>query len=385
VETKVTGYLRYEPGTEKIEMYRIDKNKKKRKVSSIERFLGKNKVSLFSNNEVFLDFFSSKNKSLTKREIGFALYVRKAEEFVGWDLYARETKKHDGWNLARELIRYFQNPGVEILSKLDLLCLVDTEEVNLKGRNPKEVIQLPPLGIKVLRSNIAGLNSHSQIDAFVKTLKSQMHKVHSLEDGKRLLEIVSLARYSHRKIPQILDAGYSIKELETYIERADQYQAINTMETIELLSDYVRMSQTLGLPFEKYPKSLKKSHDLITRDFNLHMGNNEEEIRLNIPKKYEKVSDDFLVIAPEKSIEVLKEGKVLRHCVGSYIPKIVKGNSHILFVRRAENKEKPFFTIEVDPFEKAIVQVKGAHNRPPFAEVKKFLRKWSKEKNLNMA
>jgi hypothetical protein len=61
--------------------------------------------------------------------------------------------------------------------------------------------------------------------------------------------------------------------------------------------------------------------------------------------------DDFIIMTPKDFSEFQFESKKLNHCVGwndRYLKKHVKGISMIFFMRRKEEPDKPFFTIEVD-------------------------------------
>lgn len=58
---------------------------------------------------------------------------------------------------------------------------------------------------------------------------------------------------------------------------------------------------------------------------------------------------DFCVIAPQKSVDLIKEGQKMHHCVGSYIDKVVKNQTYICFVRNKENPEQPYITCEIHP------------------------------------
>lgn len=56
---------------------------------------------------------------------------------------------------------------------------------------------------------------------------------------------------------------------------------------------------------------------------------------------------DLCVVIPACNAELVREGEVLRHCVGSY------GNSHIagkpiFFVRRYRRPERPYYTLNID-------------------------------------
>ncbi|MBR3242254.1 MAG: PcfJ domain-containing protein [Bacillus sp. (in: Bacteria)] len=60
--------------------------------------------------------------------------------------------------------------------------------------------------------------------------------------------------------------------------------------------------------------------------------------------------------------ELLNEGRVLHHCVGSYVDQILSGNSYIIFLRKSQAPQVPFVTINVSASKKSIIQIHGVNN-----------------------
>lgn len=61
--------------------------------------------------------------------------------------------------------------------------------------------------------------------------------------------------------------------------------------------------------------------------------------------KYEEA--EFSVIIPNNVSEIALEGVKLHHCVSSYIDSVCNGSTVILFVRRIDDINTPFYTLEV--------------------------------------
>ena len=65
-------------------------------------------------------------------------------------------------------------------------------------------------------------------------------------------------------------------------------------------------------------------------------------------KKYAYADEDYLVIAPQNTFDIIKEGRMLHHCVGNdgagerYYDRIERRESFIMFLRRAEEPEDPY-------------------------------------------
>lgn len=120
--------------------------------------------------------------------------------------------------------------------------------------------------------------------------------------------------------------------------------------------------------------------------------NKEEQERLNKlaaklydqrKEKFEYADDNFSIVVPEEMNKITKEGVYLHHCVGGYISRVAEGSTNILFLRRNEEIEIPFFTIEVNNHNE-IIQIHGLYNRwlgnEPNAV--KFVINWIHEKGI---
>ncbi|MEE1176187.1 MAG: PcfJ domain-containing protein, partial [Paludibacteraceae bacterium] len=69
-------------------------------------------------------------------------------------------------------------------------------------------------------------------------------------------------------------------------------------------------------------------------------------------KEFELVDEVYSVICPEQITSLLLEGRTLHHCVGSYINSVAGGNEYILFLRKTDDIDTPFFTINILPNKK---------------------------------
>lgn len=134
-----------------------------------------------------------------------------------------------------------------------------------------------------------------------------------------------------------------------------------------------------------YPKNFKQAHDLaldIVHDKNF----NEGELP-QIARQYEKYSNlysyedkDFCIMPPVRHNDLKNEGKTLCHCVATYAKKVATEKTIILFIRKTSEKEKPYFTLELNSVTLRIEQCRGFENCSYPNEVKKFMDKWYKTK-----
>ena len=87
--------------------------------------------------------------------------------------------------------------------------------------------------------------------------------------------------------------------------------------------------------------------------------------------------DGLMIVLPQSVDDIVAEGKALAHCVGGYAERHFKGQTTILFLRKTEEPDKPFYTMEINKTGK-IQQCYGYRNntannpKPP--EIKAFER-----------
>ena len=137
-------------------------------------------------------------------------------------------------------------------------------------------------------------------------------------------------------------------------------------------------------------------HDNIVGLYNLQaeMGRAERE-RINREKfeklqkkrieKYEDVSSDdtFIIKVPRSTTEITSEGQMLRHCVGGYTNSYAQGYTNIVFLRRKDMPNTPFYTIEVTNTG-YVVQIHGKCNQwlGNNTEAIAFVYKWITERGF---
>ena len=81
-----------------------------------------------------------------------------------------------------------------------------------------------------------------------------------------------------------------------------------------------------------------------------------------------------MIVAPVEVQEILNEGKALHHCVGSYVDKVIKGETAILFIRNINDPETPFYTLEYRKGQ--IIQCRGNRNDETTNEIDEFTTAW---------
>lgn len=180
--------------------------------------------------------------------------------------------------------------------------------------------------------------------------------------------------------------------LKSYLtEETTIYQGIeNHVDAWKTLSDYIRMSEEMGVPYQLCPKSLKLQHDLAARNYRLVLSEQEkaEFVAVVDEEEYKRLawtSKDrkWAVLIPADPEDLIMEGKNLSHCVGSYIGKVNKKETKICFLRRMENLTKPVLTLTVNP-ESVCTTYLGFGNRNATEEEYNALQEWAKDRGLEI-
>lgn len=208
----------------------------------------------------------------------------------------------------------------------------------------------------------------------------------------------SLKSVDSRMTPQQV-MNYIIRQKET------QYRAMAPAEVLDQWNDYLSMCRAAGknLADEMVyrPKELKRRHDEILvyeqkAKILQDMERNPEEKRkyademaakfpgaeenLKAAKpKYEYRNEEYLILVPDRLVEIVREGSALHHCASAserYFERLMSKETCICFLRRTEEPDIPFYTIEVEPNGTIRQHRSYLDEEPGIEEIREFLREW---------
>ena len=156
--------------------------------------------------------------------------------------------------------------------------------------------------------------------------------------------------------------------------------------------DYLQLAAGLGYNLDDdwilYPKNLKERHDQLTEEQNERKVELEKEaddkkdrkLKRTIKRKgwtrYEMETEELLIRLPECAHEIRKEGNAQHHCVATYMDRMVAGETCILFIRKKEEPDKSYYTVEVRDDE--VIQVRGKYNVAPSEDIEEFMKIFKK-------
>ena len=306
--------------------------------------------------------------------------------------YALRQKKIDP---GKYLYLWQTYPVLEQIVKAGLFQLVDdileyraTDAIKRKGRKPTEFLSVTKKEFRRLRDMNGGAKE-------LKWLQFEKSSGRIIKDE----EIYWMAKeeLEPKDLQFVLDR-MSICQVRHYLVKQSEKSGDDISHILQVWKDYLSMAGKLRL--DVYDSIIYRASDLQRRHSEavIQMEEKKKEIRrreleekyvgfqeqlIALKEKYEFSAGEYQIVAPKSIDDILYEGDTLHHCVNktdNYFDRIASKESYILFLRKKENPEVPFYTLEVEP--DGIIRQKRAEfdrQNKDIDEVTSFLRLWQKE------
>lgn len=288
---------------------------------------------------------------------------------------------------VKALLAYANNPALEMYAKAGLKNLVWTMiqkegKTKLVNRRAKTLYSQLRIENKVAFHRF----QKSEGDTFLLQIlqKEKKRKIKFTDEQIEFLRRRDREWRGTQKVEYLL----RFMTLQKLMNRVQKYIAqgdyIVENQVVGAYHDYLEMREDLGYDMTNeiylYPKNLKEKHDQMVeekrgREDELHetkMNIKYPKIEMQYNKLFEKYgfTDECYVIRPAMNAgEIVKEGRDLHHCVGreTYLSKHNSGQTVILFLRKAETPNVPYYTIEIR--DKEIIQWYGIRDTKPDKEI----------------
>lgn len=254
-----------------------------------------------------------------------------------------------------------------------------------------------------------------------------INRIRSLNGGEKYVDWMQMSDETGEKIPQETLAWLvenelcrselkdfagrmSLTKIMNYVKKqqAGGYTGRTARGVLEQWRDYLDMCRTEKKNLQDdmvfRPRELKRRHDEITAEINKRKMIEEmkrskkrakeeaermrekfpgaEEILREMKTRLEYRNADYMIIVPERLVDITTEGAALHHCVGTsdrYFERIRNHETYICFLRKASEPDVPYYTIEVEPGG-TVRQHRGYLDEEPEIElVKPFIREWQRE------
>ena len=147
--------------------------------------------------------------------------------------------------------------------------------------------------------------------------------------------------------------------------------------------DYVSWLAHLGYntndEYYLLPKDLVSAHDKLLKEKQEY---DKEQERIRVKKESEAISrivkklkasldkNGKMQIRSKKYLAYIEEGRYNHNCVGTYVSRVAKGSTMLIFIRKLDDLDTPFYTMEFKNGQ--IVQCRGIHNKGAEGDVLTF-------------
>ncbi len=293
----------------------------------------------------------------------------------------------DEYDAANAIVRYLSDflkyPAIELLEKAGFECLVQDR---MRGRKTKHINIRAKSLRKILRMNGAEVRYLQGTNPTVREIEN-IYMVRKYWPQAKIEDIQELAEVfprfiDERIVKRIAKFARIDKVMKMLLENN---RATGRTMTLTDYSDYLEWVIRMGLRKDKrtiYPKDFQAAHD----ELMAKMHEEEDRPVLDRFRKSQRIitgmtgpfTADGILIRPASSPnELRRESSELHHCVRTYVAKVAEGRTSILFIRKEEEPDRPWYTLELDLYGN-VVQCRGEHNCGYPPEVDAFIKKWMK-------
>lgn len=327
------------------------------------------------------------NTQLDKDLEGTCMKYSCAKEFLDWLAEKNMDPRYNTspWIVDRYFNSYRKYPWIEQLIKCGFIALADemlTNDKIDKSKIKMERTICETLGITKNMFNI--LKKQSE----VKYRDIEIMKYYREKYGTDILE------RDFDKLRYVHDNGYSnmYKKFIDFMEYTTLHKLKSYMSKQRIIkeNDYfdyagwmLEMGYDMRNEFNLYPKDFVSSHDVMSKQYMRFKDKQAREDTKKFNRLLKKMKNDtadveamnlkvqgLFIRLPNRLDELKEEGEALHHCVGTYMEKVRQGKTMIFFIRKIEEPDKPFYTLE---WRGSVVQCRGSHNCAMTPVVKAFV------------
>jgi hypothetical protein len=316
-------------------------------------------------------------------------------------LSAFYLQEREPMEVATYLYRYMRYPVVEYLIKFGLTRIAahlvysdyHSKAINPLGKNLREVLGIEPESIPILQEVNACVSqlelaqamqaNNIRIDADVLRWYESL-SIRSTEDF-----VFTLKHTTPMKLMRYIDSQY--EELKSTVVSYGYKRYENPGRVFSEYKDYLnfatKLEYDLKNEFVLFPRYLNKAHDSASELYQKRKNKIQDKAikgaYMTLLSQYGFTHSGLTVIPPKTAYEIIAEGHALRHCVGSYIENIINGKTTILFIRKTDEPNASFVTMELR--DNKISQARGQNNGIAPPEVGKFLEYFKRAKLNDIA
>lgn len=320
--------------------------------------------------------------------------------------------------IYRYLAKYPNERYLEYFVKTGMLKLTETivngyvYALNTSGKTPMEILNMPKEYIKLLSEmdgteGVYKLLKQCAADKVMPT-RDELEQFYKRFGGNdELIGVInnhmSIGRYvrymdKQRKIlpakqeQPCCHAGMISVPHYTKEEKEQQVYKDLAKDWLDYISWSVTLKYNVKDVYVLLPPDFVKAHDRLMKEYQDYQDELQRQRLAEMERLIKMVlreaagvpamelkTKKFMIVVPKSSEEIKAEGRTLHHCVGTYVDRVARGKTMILFVRRVDNPAEPFYTMEFK--DGKVVQCRGKNNCSMTKEIQGFVKAFETKMN----
>jgi len=327
-----------------------------------------------------------KGKLITQESYLYTKNIKQVLKNTEWKYSAlyQFAKAEQKIDIEGYLTKYINMPLLEFIVKLKLTKLAydistghsSYDDINTRGKNYKQI-----LGIEKQQ-----LEQMQRLNLGIKGLRliKDLNKNNIKLTDKELNYALQVAPGNFRTMLTHTTAHQIIKYIDSQTPK-NQTKSNTLVDWTDYIGQCMQLNLDIKNTFVLFPKNLQEKHEEYsillkakgTEKFNAAINKRYMEL-----ERYSFSSKKLIIIPAPDADSIVKEGHILRHCVGStrYIKDMAEGKIAIFFVRKTDEPDKPYYTLELNLKDLRIVQCRGYKNSNTTPELQQFIDSWKKNK-----
>ena len=269
-------------------------------------------------------------------------------------------------SLKQQSIELLRKSGFERIAADRVLDLKGQKFVNWKGKDLKKILRLPMRHIKFLRQHDPRLED---LAVFQKLTEKE-----KLNTPFEIIE--EIANINEWYLEQIVDYISPLKLIEYKHEK--DLKGLFVSDWL----DYIHNCKKLGMDTSRknilLPEDFMEAHDAVAEKVEIETSRKQDEKIAAATFDVSIERNGLICYMARSQTELNKESRLLNHCVRTYGDRVARGDCYIFFIRKVEEKDTPFYTLELVRTGE-FRQCRGNHNCGMTEEIKRFVNEFEED------
>lgn len=313
-------------------------------------------------------------------------------QYCSIDIFQKKCGNHP-IHAARYMTLFRDKPFLEFLVKIGMTNLLQnlteywgygSAKIDEKAKTPYQMLGIP----KEYFKTVARLNPN----------KEELGMIQAILKGRVDLKLEEVRRWIGMfgsgidNIANVRKYGITPEKFMNYVDRQNGRPRNVMHDWFDYLGWMKALHRDIKDEYYLLPKNLQAAHDDMLEEYTKKEDKikkeRQKQLIKNIAKtlaeaersgEYGMKTRKYMIVVPKDAQDIRREGEKQHHCVGTYVERVAKGETMILFVRKVKEPETPFYTMEWKNGK--VVQCRGKRNAPMTEEVKAFVSAFEKMMN----